>query len=761
LEAIIEAHLNQIPTLADLALQYGTITTEQHQHLQKVYVLKKKEDPDISFGPLILGLNFATQYQVGLLKLIEDYLIIKKQGEAFGRIAVEKGFATEKDIEKALEYQKKEFQRAKLKKLIGDILVESGAITVKQKNAILKEQAFFNSELEKMQTEAQAEEEEVLNNQTVHKDPALTEYEKKFLRIKVLDKEFSACAIEKGFATDRQVRIAQKAQEKAFEKENRIGILADFMVQLNFMTEDQKTLVLKEQQRLEALARPDKNPDLTIDISRDKMEVFVKIAKGIENLCAQDIRQALQNRGIKFGIYPDPILQCHLDMKNTEFVAARQDFSVELVKNRKASYSFDVDKVDTQEKKMGATLAEQYRGKEIFIKKDVFGNNLEQAQGYDFTFRCAAGTRLSSDQTKAFAGKTGFPSLSIERKLYIHPAIFVLEDADLKYGPLETYANLNISGILTGAYPVTAGDLTAREIRGARIEAIGSVRAEIGITDSFISAQGDVYATYLHNCRIETFGNVYIENEMIDSTVFSSGKIDSKKCRVVSSTLFAKKGIELAGAGNGRTRACVLGAGTEHHLLTKIKQLHLEIQNIRQPLDELNEKKEEQHRAADKIFQKMIELKIFHDRAKNKKLSLSNEFKRKKESDDTKDLKNIITLVRTFEKRMEEALDSLKTLNETKKKYDRAAALLEQKIKKLEPGIAKKISELQIDVLAFFEWARKHENHPCIRIKDQAFSGTVFQGVYSQMSIEKELNHFSLVEKQNSTGNFNLVLGPY
>nr|NJM02251.1 hypothetical protein [Desulfobacula sp.] len=125
--------LNQIPTLADLALQYGTITAEQYHHLQKLYSLKKKEDPAIPLDRLILSLNFATQYQVGLLKLIEDYLIIKRQGEIFGRIAVEKGFATEKDIEKALECQKKEFRRARLRKLIGDILVESRVITVKQK----------------------------------------------------------------------------------------------------------------------------------------------------------------------------------------------------------------------------------------------------------------------------------------------------------------------------------------------------------------------------------------------------------------------------------------------------------------------------------------------------------------------------------------------------------------------------------------------------------------------------------------------------
>jgi len=353
--------------------------------------------------------------------------------------------------------------------------------------------------------------------------------------------------------------------------------------------------------------------------------------------------------------------------------------------------------------------------------------------------------------------QTGFPSLSIERKLYIHPAIFVLEDADLKYGPLEPYANLNISGILTGAYPVTAGDLSAREIRGARIEAVGSVRSEIGITDSFISAQGDVHAGYLHHCRVETFGNVYIENEMMDSEVFSSGKIESRHCRVVSSNLFAKKGIEIAGVGNGRTKACTLGAGTERHILEKVRRLNLEIQHIRSPLDELKGKKEDQDRAANKIFQKMIELKIFHDRAKNKKLKLADEFKKKKDLVDKKTLKNIITLVQTFEKRMDEALASLKEMNETKKNHDKASALLEQKIKRAAPKIEKAISELEIDVPAFLEWARKQGNNPCIKIHGQAFSGTVFKGVYSSLSIEKEMKGFSVVEKQNSTGDFSLV----
>ena len=95
--------------------------------------------------------------------------------------------------------------------------------------------------------------------------------------------------------------------------------------------------------------------------------------------------------------------------------------------------------------------------------------------------------------------------------------------------------------MLTGAYQVNAGTIDAREIRGARIDAVGDIKSQVGITDSVISAQGDIYARYVHNSRIETFGNIYIENEIIDSQIFCSGRIDSNKCRAITSTLYGKK----------------------------------------------------------------------------------------------------------------------------------------------------------------------------------------------------------------------------
>jgi SHS2 domain-containing protein len=747
--------MNQIPNLAELALQYGTITKKQCDHLNRLFHEKEKSGHPQPFEQLLLTLKLATTYQVGLLKLIREYLIIKKRGEAFGRIAIEKGFAAQEDVDRALEHQKKEFKRAKIRKLIGDILVESQVITVKQKNEVLKEQDFVDQQADLIFSED-------ADLSDARKDDggqvSLTEYESKFLKIKALDQEFAARLIEKNMVSVREIKIAQKTQEEAFENENRIRILGDIMVDLNYLTQEQKLLVLKEQERLEQDDLSDSKKQSSVLVSADRMEAVVEISEESGPLDLAAIKTALADKNIRYGIYSDAILQCNLDMGNTRFIAARQDFSVELVNQKKAVYHFDTHSIDTEEKKKGATLAEQHLGQEARVKKDLFGQHVQFSHGWEATFRCGAGTRLSKDKTKAFAAKTGFPSLSVEHKLYVHPAISVLEDADLRYGALEAYANLTISGVLTGAYPVTAGHVKAREIRGATITAIGDVESGVGITDAVIVTQGDVKARYLHNCRIETFGNVYIENEIIDSDIYSSGKVDCCNCHTISSTIYAKKGVVLSGAGSGKTNPCVIGAGTEHHILERIRQLDFEIQQIRKQSDELKEKKEEQNNFSKKMFQKMIELKIFHDRAKKKKAALTEDFKKNKNLYPKEKLNNIVKLIHNFEKRKTASLSSLKELNEIKKKYDKEVNQLEEKIKKLEPKIEKDSRDFQTDIVTFFEWARKQERLPQICIKKKAFMGTTLKGAFSSLTIDKDQHDFIAIETQTSTNQYQLTL---
>ena len=110
------AQTEHIPSLAQLALDYGTISTPQHAYLIRLHGLLAKDNKPADYGDLLLGQKMATRYQVELLKLILEYHIIRRKGEAFGKIAVEKGFATPADIRKALDIQKREFRKSRLKK---------------------------------------------------------------------------------------------------------------------------------------------------------------------------------------------------------------------------------------------------------------------------------------------------------------------------------------------------------------------------------------------------------------------------------------------------------------------------------------------------------------------------------------------------------------------------------------------------------------------------------------------------------------------
>jgi len=783
------AQTDNIPTLVSLALQYGTIDNDQYRHLTALHVLQEKNKTPMDYAELLLGQKFATRYQIGLLKLIQEYYIVKKRGEEFGKIAIEKGFATQLDVQKALEFQKQEFKRARIKKLIGDILVESRVITIKQKNNILKEQLFLEKRADEILTAKPEKKpsEKIAGKgikQPVPKndsadDSELSPYEKKFLKIKVLDREFAARVTEKELASEREVTIAQRVQEEEFEKENRLKILGDVMVTMGFITQDQKTTILKDQRRSndkgkDSTESEETDSGLEVIVSPDKMTARVKIHKPnlpkpdlpktslpqtiVPQTIVPQLKAVLAAHGITNGIYSDALLQGQLNKGNLEFPAARSDVSSKLMQAMNLEFYLETNLTERGEKKKGDQLAKQQTPPNPLIIKDIFGNDRNQECGKPLDNRCGSGTRLSRDGVGIIATKTGVPSSSIEGKLFIHPIIHVLEDADLRYGPLEAYANLSISGVLTGAYPITAGSIKAREIRGARIESIGNIRADVGITDTIIRSQGDIHARYLHNCQIETFGSIYIENEIFDSKIIVSGKIDSPGCRIISSSIFAKKGVCLAGVGSEKTNPCTVTSGGEHHILELEKSIYKEIDRISKEIDSLKEKKEEQENLSKKNFQKMIELKIFHDRAKNKKQLLLTEFKKSKGQVKKTKLKNIVTLISNFEKRIEQSIASLKGINTTKKLHDTKKIEIENKITSLLPKTNAAINVLKEKLFLFFEWTCYQENISRIEITGKAFPGTHFSGIYASIKIESSLENFTLKEICESPRNYKLEI---
>ena len=55
------------------------------------------------------------------------------------------------------------------------------------------------------------------------------------------------------------------------------------------------------------------DPAIQLNISQDKMEAVITIENDFSNITLKDIKKALDVKGIKYGRYPDAILQCNLD----------------------------------------------------------------------------------------------------------------------------------------------------------------------------------------------------------------------------------------------------------------------------------------------------------------------------------------------------------------------------------------------------------------------------------------------------------------
>ena len=655
---------DDVPTLGDLALKYGTISKAQYAHLLKLFVFKQER---VGFEELLRDEGMATAYQLGLLKLIQEYQIVRKSGEEFGKIAVEKGLATQVDIKQALAFQKSEFRKSRHKKLIGDILVENRILTAKQKDLILREQKLFN-----------------------RKDP-----------YSVNEKNRSRETANKGEGGD---------VEKQFE--------------INIMP------------------------------GSDHLTAWVEINRFVEStITLGQIKDAVMTAGIVNGVYPDTFIACFLDAGVDKFPVARVDCAEQVARQCGLSLYMDEKKDKSKEKKKGEVLAECARLESTIQIENLYGERISTAPENNVVVSCGENARWSRDKLKIIASKSGRPSLSFTRNVFIHPMVNVLEDADFRYGPIEPYADLSVSGTITGAYSITAGNVSAEEIRGADIDALGDIHARVGITEATIRTQGDVYARYIHNSTIETFGNVYVQNEIIDARIRCSGKLESPKCRVISSKVYAKEGVVLMGVGSDRSKPTTLVAGSEHHIVGLAQTILRRINAALAKVEALEEEKRDHEYEAEKIFKKMIELKTFHDKAKKKKDALLSELEQKKKDINQKILANIQKLVSTYDQRMNSSLASLRTMNASKKAHDSSVGELATKISISKAHAEKEIRSHEKELFAYLEKSKETVGASIIEIKGRAYAGTMLGGVYQNSTLMDDKVGFSVEEvSQKKTG---------
>ncbi|MBI4776016.1 MAG: DUF342 domain-containing protein [Deltaproteobacteria bacterium] len=125
---------------AKFALKSETITKEQ---LIEAYLFKKKQKEagrDVHLGDILVEKNMISQERLESLVTAQAFSETRTLDGKFGEIAVQMGFAKQKDVEAAREVQARLFEATKSVAQLGDIMVGDGIITDDQRDAILSAQ---------------------------------------------------------------------------------------------------------------------------------------------------------------------------------------------------------------------------------------------------------------------------------------------------------------------------------------------------------------------------------------------------------------------------------------------------------------------------------------------------------------------------------------------------------------------------------------------------------------------------------------------
>ena len=682
------------------------------------------------------GTSFEVDFKVENRKKESTHVSMLKEGEidsisqddaylVMGKLAVKYKFVDEKQIQEALSIQKQD-QLDGNKKLLGEILVAQGMMSQNQLDFLLSIQ--------------------------------------KVIETRKMDRKFGMIAVKNEFVTHEDIEHALMEQKKNYEKTKTVKMIGDILVESNVMTKDQCDAILKKQQRFEEIDTTEpETPDsprksinddyLDLTVSEDKLSAFLSINKeSTVSFTLQDIKDYLEEKGIKYGIVDDEKISDYLENKegvDTPLKVA-EGKSPDKGTNASIKYYFDTDPLKIGTVKDGGTIDFKDRGDIPQVKKgdllaekipavegaaghDVYGRYLTVSKPKDITLRKGKGASISEDKLKIYAETDGVPEISAVGKVYVSPRLEISGGVSLKTGHVDFNGKIDVIGTIQSGYRVRGNSLKANEILKAEIEMDGDISVYGGIIGAKIKGGGSISAMYVHESDIEVLGDVIVEKEIIDSKINTSGACIARSGPILSSRVSAKKGIRAIQIGSEISKPCSLSIGYDE----KVKE---EIDAIKEIIPLKKQEQAEYHRRIKEIenepgiIEKVIaDMAQVQDRTLVKRRKLSEEIENIKKTGDKAQLEGAEVKLSELDLEIENRENKLESLFNKQDQITNEIDELTQKIEDSKTEIQKireKISEI-------VEWSTSEKGISEVKVSDVIFADTTIRGIYSSL----KLNH--------------------
>jgi len=698
----------KIPLIGLLALKNLFITKKDLQ--QALLSCSGKKNLDLALKDYFLSKELISSRNMNRLSRAAKALGKRQKEFKFGAIAIRKGFINQSVLKLALGEQADDIKNKRKVRRIGDLLVDAGMLSTKQRDYILRLQK----------------------------------------RTKQENSQISQVPETKNTADEGKI---VSGNQKMKVSKGPSGIVGDT---------DEKDVGLLEPEIIEG--------GITLVISKDFMAAFfLKTDQFDRNVTLQEIKAALFDKGIVLGIVVDEMIEGFINssgFKSKPFRIAKgvppirgKDARVEFFFNAdylKAGGMTNDGVIDFKDRgeipfvEEGTVLAEKIPMVESSRGRNIFGDEMETIPGKDIPLKCGKGAKLSEDGFKVLADVPGFPKYTLSGHIFVHQEYMAEGDVDYETGHISYDGNVNIKGRIKSGFKVKGNEVKTVEIDGGTVDADGDVKVTGGINEGKIFARGNVYAKFIHNSEIVCMGNVIVQKEIVDTEVESSGSCVVENGKIIASKITAKMGVKAQHIGTQMSVPGTIIVGhdvfTEKEL-EKIKENlgHLEKQAAHH--QENKEKLKEENLALQK---EITEFAHVQDRTQLKEREINSTIDSMQEepanSETIDDFKQTIEQLRLNAQKAEEELDvrfeKSEEIEDLLKKEDREIEIL---AKRREDFIEERTNLVQ--------WSNDNPGKPLVVVQGTIMAGTLIRGKHCEKQVNELIRHSRIMEVLTSPEN--------
>jgi len=769
-----------------IAVKNGLVTPAQiKKALKEQSIIFKKNQIVKPIGDILIESgDLKIEFRDALLRS-QNRLDVKNRPYCFGEIAIKEGFVTKEQIDQALEKQYSIFQKDRVIQLLGDVLIEMGLMTRKQRNTVLiiQKQVKFQekgihasdsgsdenddfdikalwNDLEALK---KAEAEDTLYDDDDFIDDDLSEKEKNDPQVKsTFDDSFTEEDDDPdSFFFDDPDDEDFFGKVKPMEKNEK---------QKNMETAQEKTVqpppkpVLKEIVG-KKIYGPEGYGSPVLTITSDNFEAYLCFQKDLpDGVTVDDIKTFLYQKGVTYGIADDEkIVQFMEDNEKNKInwkiaealrpIAATDDeikiyFETERQKKGMKTEQGTVDFKDRGELPQvakGTILAEKKPGVKGETGFNLLGKRIDVKAGKKQILKGGKGTYLSPDRLKLFAKIDGIPFVTSHGYISVLPELTVGSDVNMKTGHINFSGAVTIKGVVESGFKVKADSLVAQGIMGGEVDVKGDILINGGIIGATIKAQGKIKAKFIKSAKIQTIEDVIVEREILDSQIQTNGECVVQNGRILSSKIQATRGIFAVEIGSPSSPACqlIIGSTGEEDNIAMLnddieeKKEILETKEaplleIRAKLDEIEEQEKKIGKIKEQISAALpsITKTITELQRKNLKAEL------KKVQGRVKELNNSLQASKAKEKELQE--DRKKIQNQLKVFDDKQLQEIED--------LKNEIQELEHKAKIVKELSQKDKSKMMVKVTGQITRGTLIRSGESKIILQDNFKNINIKE---------------